>query len=90
LLLAFTAAATADELLKIATNAGPVAQLVSFAATRARDKGLDVKIGAHVSRSLTCSSDGAKSTLRTQFSCGSAASIMLFFHRKFRSITHHF
>jgi D-methionine transport system substrate-binding protein len=44
LLLAFTAAATADELLKIATSAGPVGQLVSFAATLTRDKGLDVKI----------------------------------------------
>jgi D-methionine transport system substrate-binding protein len=44
LLLAFTAAATADKPLKIAASAGLVGQLVSFAATLARDKGLDVKI----------------------------------------------
>lgn len=43
-LLAMTAASFADEPLKIATSAGPVGQLVSFAATLAREKGLDVRV----------------------------------------------
>lgn len=42
--IALTAAALADEPLKIATSAGPVGQLVSFAATLAKKKGLDVKV----------------------------------------------
>jgi D-methionine transport system substrate-binding protein len=44
LLLALTTAAAADEPLKIATSAGPVGQLVSFAAKLAKDKGIDVKV----------------------------------------------
>jgi D-methionine transport system substrate-binding protein len=44
LLFALTAAAAADQPLKIATSAGPVGQLVSFAAKLARDKGIDVKV----------------------------------------------
>jgi D-methionine transport system substrate-binding protein len=44
LLLAMTAAAAADEPLKIATSAGPVGQLVSFAAKLAKEKGIDVKV----------------------------------------------
>ncbi|WP_213775309.1 MetQ/NlpA family ABC transporter substrate-binding protein [Bradyrhizobium sp. dw_78] len=44
LLLALTAAAAAGEPLKIATSAGPVGQLVSFAASLAKDKGIDVKV----------------------------------------------
>jgi D-methionine transport system substrate-binding protein len=42
--LAFTAAAFAGETLKIATSAGPVGQLASFAAKLAKEKGQDVKI----------------------------------------------
>ena len=42
--LALTAAAFADEPLKIATSAGPVGQLASFAAKLAKEKGQDVKI----------------------------------------------
>ena len=42
--LALTAAAFADEPLKIATSAGPVGQLASFAAKVAKEKGQDVKI----------------------------------------------
>ncbi|MEY9981849.1 ABC-type metal ion transport system substrate-binding protein [Bradyrhizobium yuanmingense] len=42
--LAFTATAFAGEPLKIATSAGPVAQLASFAAKLAKEKGQDVKI----------------------------------------------
>src|SRR3954467_9514042 len=42
--LALTAAAGADEPLKIATSAGPVGQLASFAAKRAKEKGQDVKV----------------------------------------------
>ncbi len=41
---ALTTAAAADEPLKIATSAGPVGQLVSFAADLAKQKGLDVKV----------------------------------------------
>src|SRR5450631_901673 len=41
--LALTAAAFADEPLKIATSAGPVGQLASYAAKLAKEKGLDVK-----------------------------------------------
>src|SRR5881628_223417 len=37
--LALTAAAFADEPLKIATSAGPVGQLASFAAKLAKEKG---------------------------------------------------
>jgi D-methionine transport system substrate-binding protein len=37
--LALTAAAVADEPLKIATSAGPVGQLASFAAKLAKEKG---------------------------------------------------
>jgi D-methionine transport system substrate-binding protein len=44
LLLLLTAAAAADEPLKIATSAGPVGQLASFAAKLAKEKGQDVKI----------------------------------------------
>ncbi|WP_441228867.1 MetQ/NlpA family ABC transporter substrate-binding protein [Tardiphaga sp. 20_F10_N6_6] len=44
LLAALTGAASADQPLKIATSAGPVGQLVSFAASLAKDKGLDVKV----------------------------------------------
>ena len=42
--LALTASAFADEPLKIATSAGPVGQLASFAAKLAREKGQDIKI----------------------------------------------
>ena len=42
--LALTAAAFADEPLKIATSAGPVGQLASFAAKLAKERGQDVKI----------------------------------------------
>ena len=42
--LALTAAAFAGEPLKIATSAGPVGQLASFAAKLAKEKGQDVKI----------------------------------------------
>ena len=42
--LALTAAAFADEPLKIATSAGPVGQLAAFAAKLAKEKGQDVKI----------------------------------------------
>jgi D-methionine transport system substrate-binding protein len=42
--LALTTAAPADEPLKIATSAGPVGQLASFAAKLAKEKGQDVKI----------------------------------------------
>jgi D-methionine transport system substrate-binding protein len=44
LLLAMTAVAAADEPLKIATSAGPVGQLVAFAAKLAKEKGIDVKV----------------------------------------------
>jgi D-methionine transport system substrate-binding protein len=44
LLLAFATAAVAAEPLKIATSAGPVGQLVSFAAALAKEKGIDVKV----------------------------------------------
>jgi D-methionine transport system substrate-binding protein len=44
LLFALTVAAAADEPLKIATSAGPVGQLVSFAAKLAKDKGIDVRV----------------------------------------------
>jgi D-methionine transport system substrate-binding protein len=44
LLLALATAASADEPLKIATSAGPVGQLVQFAAGLAKSKGLDVKV----------------------------------------------
>ena len=44
LFFALTTAAVADEPLKIATSAGPVGQLVGFAAKLAKDKGLDVKV----------------------------------------------
>jgi D-methionine transport system substrate-binding protein len=43
-LLALTTGAFADQPLKIATSAGPVGQLVSFAAKLASDKGIDVKV----------------------------------------------
>jgi D-methionine transport system substrate-binding protein len=43
-LAALTATAFADEPLKIATSAGPVGQLVSFAASIAKQKGIDVKV----------------------------------------------
>lgn len=43
-LVALTGAASADQPLKIATSAGPVGQLVSFAAQLAKDKGVDVKV----------------------------------------------
>ena len=44
LLAALTSSASADQPLRIATSAGPVGQLVSFAATQAKDQGLDVKV----------------------------------------------
>ena len=44
LMLALNTAAFADEPLKIATSAGPVGQLVQFAAGLAKSKGLDVKV----------------------------------------------
>ncbi len=44
LLLAFATSAFADEPLKIATSAGPVGQLVQFAAGLAKAKGLDVRV----------------------------------------------
>ena len=44
LLIALTSAAFADGPLRIATSAGPVGQLVSFAAGLAKDKGIDVKV----------------------------------------------
>jgi D-methionine transport system substrate-binding protein len=44
LTMAAQAAARADEPLKIATSAGPVGQLVGFAAKLAKEKGLDVKV----------------------------------------------
>jgi D-methionine transport system substrate-binding protein len=44
LLMASLAAAMADEPLKIATSAGPVGQLVGFAAKLAKEKGIDVKV----------------------------------------------
>jgi len=44
LLLAVAAPAAANEPLKIATSAGPVGQLVSFAAGLAKEKGIDVKV----------------------------------------------
>jgi D-methionine transport system substrate-binding protein len=44
LLVALTTAAAADEPLKIATSAGPIGQLVSFAAKLAKEKGVDVKV----------------------------------------------
>jgi D-methionine transport system substrate-binding protein len=44
LLLALTTVAFADEPLKIATSAGPIGQLVSFAAKVAKDRGIDVKV----------------------------------------------
>jgi D-methionine transport system substrate-binding protein len=44
LLFAFATAAAADGPLKIATSAGPVGQLVSFAAGLAKEKGIDVKV----------------------------------------------
>jgi D-methionine transport system substrate-binding protein len=43
-LLALATGACADEPLKIATSAGPVGQLVQFAAGLAKSKGLDVKV----------------------------------------------
>jgi D-methionine transport system substrate-binding protein len=43
-LLLLASAATAEEPLKIATSAGPVGQLVSYAAKLAKDKGIDVKL----------------------------------------------
>jgi D-methionine transport system substrate-binding protein len=43
-LLGFATFASADEPLKIATSAGPVGQLVQFAAGFAKSKGLDVKV----------------------------------------------
>jgi len=44
MLLVLTISAAADEPLKIATSAGPVGQLVSFAAKLAKEKGIDVKV----------------------------------------------
>ncbi len=44
LLLALATSAPADEPLKIATSAGPVGQLVQFAAGLAKAKGIDVKV----------------------------------------------
>ena len=44
LMLALAAGASADEPLKIATSAGPVGQLVQFAANLAKAKGQDVKV----------------------------------------------
>ncbi len=44
LLFALVTAASADEPLKIATSAGPVGQLVQFAAGLAKSKGLEVKV----------------------------------------------
>ncbi|HEU0145533.1 MAG TPA: MetQ/NlpA family ABC transporter substrate-binding protein, partial [Bradyrhizobium sp.] len=44
LAMASLATAMADEPLKIATSAGPVGQLVGFAAKLAKDKGIDVKV----------------------------------------------
>jgi D-methionine transport system substrate-binding protein len=44
LLFALTAVAIADEPLKIATSAGPIGQLVQFAAGLAKAKGIDVKL----------------------------------------------
>jgi D-methionine transport system substrate-binding protein len=44
LLFALTTAAIADEPLKIATSAGPIGQLVQFAAGLAKAKGIDVKL----------------------------------------------
>jgi len=44
LAMASLAAAMADEPLKIATSAGPVGQLVGYAAKLAKDKGIDVKV----------------------------------------------
>ena len=43
-LFALTTAASADKPLKIATSAGPVGQLVQFAASLAKAKGIDVKL----------------------------------------------
>lgn len=42
-LLALSGAAAADQPLRIAASAGPVGQLVSFAANLAKEKGIDVK-----------------------------------------------
>jgi D-methionine transport system substrate-binding protein len=42
--LGFVTSASAEEPLKIATSAGPVGQLVQFAAGLAKSKGLDVKV----------------------------------------------
>lgn len=44
MLLVLTATASAGEPLKIATSAGPVAQLTEFAAKLAKERGQDVKI----------------------------------------------
>src|ERR1700761_3784152 len=44
LLFVLTTAASANEPLKIATSAGPVGQLVQFAASLAKAKGIDVKL----------------------------------------------
>jgi D-methionine transport system substrate-binding protein len=44
LLFALTTIASADEPLKVATSAGPIGQLVAFAAKLAKDKGVDVKV----------------------------------------------
>ena len=44
LLLGLSAGARAEEPLKIATSAGPVGQLVGFAAKLAKDRRLDVKV----------------------------------------------
>lgn len=44
LFLALITAAAAEDPLKIATSAGPVGQLASYAAKLAKEKGLDVKI----------------------------------------------
>ncbi|MFT4117621.1 MetQ/NlpA family ABC transporter substrate-binding protein [Bradyrhizobium sp.] len=44
LMLAWTGTASAQQPLKIATSAGPVAQLAAFAAGLAKEKGIDVKV----------------------------------------------
>jgi D-methionine transport system substrate-binding protein len=44
LLAALTTVAFADEPFKIATSAGPIGQLVSFAAKLAKDRGIDVTV----------------------------------------------
>lgn len=42
--IALTTAASADQPLRIAASAGPIGQLVSFAADLAKTKGIDVKV----------------------------------------------